>query len=58
MSYYQQGHNDEEWMHLLPVISKIIEYQEQLTHLDQLVESFLNYHKADNKVRIDRPDDE
>ncbi|SDI53782.1 FUSC family protein [Alteribacillus bidgolensis] len=44
----------EEWLHILPVVSHIIEYNEQLEHLDTLVESFFSYHKSDNNVDIEK----
>lgn len=47
----------EEWMHILPIISQITEYQEQLVHLARLVDSFFSYHKQENKVTIKNIDD-
>ncbi|MFB5664210.1 aromatic acid exporter family protein [Alteribacillus sp. HJP-4] len=46
----------DEWLHLLPVISHIIEYNEQLEHLDRLVDSFFSYH--DNTVEIKQLEDD
>ncbi|WP_240375767.1 FUSC family protein [Bacillus piscicola] len=43
----------EQWLRVLPIISHIIEYNEQLEHLDLLVESFFRYHKDDNTVEIE-----
>ncbi|WP_017728945.1 FUSC family protein [Halalkalibacterium ligniniphilum] len=42
----------ELWIHLLPAISQILEYQEQLEHLEQLVDSFFSYHHDENKVKV------
>lgn len=42
----------EEWLHSLPVISHMIEYQEQLEHLDRLVDSFFSFHKGANRVMV------
>ncbi|GAE37547.1 FUSC family protein [Halalkalibacter akibai] len=42
----------DQWLHLLPVVSQMIEYQEQLAHLDHLVDSFFNYHQDKNEVNI------
>lgn len=45
--------NQEEWYHVFPIISQIVEYEENLEHLDQLVSSFFSYHTADNKVKLE-----
>ncbi|MFT4416699.1 FUSC family protein [Fredinandcohnia humi] len=37
--------NQENWYHLLTLVSSILEYSEQLEHLDTLVDSFQNFHK-------------
>ncbi|WP_100398045.1 FUSC family protein [Bacillus sp. FJAT-44742] len=44
--------NRDEWLHILPIVSHIVEYNEQLEHLDRLVESFFNYHTNVNQVEI------
>lgn len=46
-----------QWLHILPAISQLIEYQEQLEHLDQLLDSFLNYHQEENEVKIQAEED-
>ncbi|MFZ4453405.1 FUSC family protein [Salibacterium aidingense] len=51
--YENQEMNRDEWYHVLPVVAHIIEYNEQLEHLDRLVESFFSYHQEDNTVQID-----
>jgi uncharacterized membrane protein YgaE (UPF0421/DUF939 family) len=38
--------------HLFPLVSVIIEYSEQLEHLDKLIDSFHHYHKQDNAFDI------
>lgn len=43
----------EEWLSSLPIISYMLEYQEQLEHLERLVESFFSYHKKTNRVLVD-----
>ncbi|ARK29031.1 FUSC family protein [Halalkalibacter krulwichiae] len=48
----------DQWLHLLPAVSQMIEYQEQLEHLDHLVDSFFNYHQEQNEVKIETQDDE
>lgn len=42
----------DAWMHFLPVIAIIIEYAEELEHMDRLVDGFLTFHKEDNEVEI------
>ncbi|WP_062052088.1 aromatic acid exporter family protein [Bacillus sp. JCM 19034] len=42
----------EEWMHTLPIITQLMEYQEQLEHLEQLMDSFFSYHTSENKVKV------
>ncbi|MDQ0231754.1 FUSC family protein [Metabacillus malikii] len=51
MEYYQN--HPTEYYHLLPLISSIIDYSEQLEHLETLIGSFHSYHKEDNEVKID-----
>lgn len=38
--------------HLLPLVSAIIDYSEQLEHLDTLINSFQNFHKEDNEIKL------
>ncbi|WP_416149040.1 FUSC family protein [Salipaludibacillus sp. HK11] len=42
----------DEWIHFLPVIALVIEYSEELEHMDRLVDGFFTYHKNDNEVKI------
>ncbi|WP_273129216.1 aromatic acid exporter family protein [Metabacillus sp. HB246100] len=55
VNYFMNYHDEEDpscFYHLLPLISTIIDYSEQLEHLDTLMYSFQNYHKQDNEVKI------
>ncbi|PSL43656.1 uncharacterized membrane protein YgaE (UPF0421/DUF939 family) [Salsuginibacillus halophilus] len=56
--YDHQEIDRDEWLHVLPAISHIVEYYEQLDHLDRLVESFFSYHKSTNTVDIEEPHEE
>lgn len=38
--------------HLMHILSAIVEYEEQLEHLDILITSFQTYHKKDNIVKL------
>ena len=38
--------------HLFPLVSAIVEYSEQLEHLDKLIDSFHSYHKEVNEFDI------
>lgn len=53
MSYYNSPEN-EEWIQLFPVFALIIDYSDQLEHLNKLVESFKNYHQDDSEVQLDQ----
>ncbi|WP_209124060.1 aromatic acid exporter family protein [Alkalihalobacillus sp. BA299] len=55
--YEQAEISKEEWLHLLPIISHIMEYEEKLEHLDQLVDSFFTYHKNENKVLMQKEEE-
>ncbi|AIE59155.1 FUSC family protein [Bacillus methanolicus] len=53
----QKESNDPEdamFFHMMQVVSTIIEYGEQLEHLDLLIHSFQSYHKRDNEVEIEK----
>ncbi|WP_100406413.1 FUSC family protein [Bacillus solitudinis] len=56
--YEQENTDQHQWIHTLPMFSQIIEYQEQLEHLDNLVDSFFSYHKDENYVRIQKSEEE
>lgn len=40
----QQTMDQENWYHILTLVSAILEYSEQLEHLDILVDSYQNFH--------------
>lgn len=44
--------DDKTFDHLILLISIIVDYCEQLEHLDKLIDSFQTYHKEDNEVKI------
>lgn len=48
-------HNDQEHLstRMLPFISAIIEYDEQLEHLEKLIVSFQSFHKGVNEVSVE-----
>ncbi|WP_078381747.1 aromatic acid exporter family protein [Sutcliffiella halmapala] len=50
--------NADVWYHLFPLVSKIIDYNEQLVHLDKLIDSFQNYHKSENEFDIEQREEE
>lgn len=53
MTYYNDTQIDgDDWIHFLPVIALVIEYSEELEHLDRLVDGFFTYHTEDNEVKI------
>ncbi|KGA97683.1 membrane protein [Alkalihalobacillus alcalophilus ATCC 27647 = CGMCC 1.3604] len=53
ITYYNQEEIEEQtWMHTFPAISQIIEYQEELVHLDHLVNSFFKYHTEESTLDI------
>ncbi|TYR79242.1 aromatic acid exporter family protein [Priestia megaterium] len=54
---YKLFEDDEEnkmLYHLFPLIAVIIEYSEELEHLDKLIDSFHSYHKEDNELHINQ----
>ncbi|MGG0188059.1 aromatic acid exporter family protein [Bacillus rhizoplanae] len=58
-----QNKEDEEsykiWLHLFTLVSAIINYSEEVEHLDLLVDSFYTYHKPENELQIhDKQEDE
>lgn len=55
LKLYHEAEADQEswWLHILPIISHVVEYEEKLEHLDQLIDSFFNYHQEENIVKID-----
>lgn len=45
--------NSQMFYHVMQLVSIIMEYGEQVEHLDTLITSFQSYHKDDNNVNID-----
>ncbi|WP_223703457.1 aromatic acid exporter family protein [Sutcliffiella deserti] len=46
------------WYHLFPLVSRIIDYNDHLLHLNKLIDSFQNYHKVDNEFEINQREEE
>jgi uncharacterized membrane protein YgaE (UPF0421/DUF939 family) len=46
------GSKDTQSFHLLYIVTSILEYGEQVEHLDMLIHSFQNFHKSENEVKI------
>ena len=44
--------NNDTFYQLFPLLATIIDYSDQLTHLDKLIESFHSYHKDENHIEI------
>ena len=42
---------------LVPLISAVIEYDEQLEHLEKLIVSFQSFHKEDNEISVQYEED-
>jgi uncharacterized membrane protein YgaE (UPF0421/DUF939 family) len=55
---YDSDETSEVWYHLFPLVSKIIDYNDQLVHLDKLIDSFQNYHKSENELEIGQREEE
>ncbi|MFX3623311.1 MAG: aromatic acid exporter family protein [Ectobacillus sp.] len=55
MSYRNEEREDDykTWLHLFPLISSILDYSEEVEHLDRLISSFYTYHKPDEELEID-----
>ncbi|MBB5175067.1 FUSC family protein [Texcoconibacillus texcoconensis] len=54
LNYYDdQMATRSEWVHVFPVIALIIEYNEELEHLDRLVGGFFTYHTTENEVELE-----
>jgi hypothetical protein len=56
MNYYKSPEN-EDWMELFPVFALIMDYSDQLEHLNILVESFKNFHHDDSEVQLVQRED-
>jgi uncharacterized membrane protein YgaE (UPF0421/DUF939 family) len=51
-NHYLKRCKEADNYHLFPLIGIIIEYSEQLDHLDKLIDSFQNYHKDEQSFEI------
>lgn len=51
MKHYHMPKN-ELWIQLFPVFALIIDYSDQIDHLNRLIESFKTYHTSENKVKL------
>ncbi len=47
--YYEETH-DTEGLQLFPLIAAVVEYGQNLEHLDKLVDSFQSFHKKENQM--------
>ncbi|MBS2967971.1 aromatic acid exporter family protein [Metabacillus sp. KIGAM252] len=52
MKYQNQCHDPACFYHMLPLVANILDYSEQLEHLDTLINSFQSYHKEENEIEI------
>lgn len=53
IDFHQESDDDlSSFYHLLPLVATIIDYSEQLEHLDKLMNSFKNFHKNENEVHV------
>ncbi|RFU68164.1 aromatic acid exporter family protein [Peribacillus saganii] len=50
--------NEHLLYHMMPLVSSIIEYGEQLDHLTTLINSFKSYHVSENEVHVQQVEDE
>ncbi|CAG9623012.1 FUSC family protein [Sutcliffiella rhizosphaerae] len=57
-SWDQNEDNAEVWYHLFPLVSQIMDYSDQLQHLDKLIDSFQKYHVDDNEFEIGTREEE
>ncbi|NEU31910.1 aromatic acid exporter family protein [bacterium LRH843] len=48
----------EQWLSILPIVSEMVEYQEELEHLNDLISSFFKHHKDENDVNMNKLEDE
>ncbi|HZG58976.1 MAG TPA: aromatic acid exporter family protein [Anoxybacillus sp.] len=51
-NHYLERCKEADNYHLFPLVGTIIEYSEQLDHLDKLIDSFQNYHKDEQSFEI------
>lgn len=59
MSYYEKNDliSNQDWAHLFPIITAVLEYSENLEHLNKLIDSFQSYHKDENEMVIPEKDE-
>ncbi|MDQ0220831.1 aromatic acid exporter family protein [Peribacillus cavernae] len=50
---YEEGKEKDIATRLVPLISAIIEYDEQLEHLEKLINNFQAFHKNENEVSVE-----
>ncbi|WLR51270.1 aromatic acid exporter family protein [Bacillus tianshenii] len=56
--YTENNQSDEQLLTTFSLVAGIIDYYDQLKHLDKLIDSFQTYHKAENEVKIqDKPEE-
>lgn len=48
--YKNQEITDEMWLHIFPVIGLMVDYYDELEHLDQLANTFHHYHQDMNEI--------
>lgn len=53
-NFYKHNEESEQqnWYHMFQLVSTIVEYSEQIDHLNTLIDSFQNYHKDENELEI------
>jgi uncharacterized membrane protein YgaE (UPF0421/DUF939 family) len=51
MELYEQSRseNEEEWLHLFPLFSLLIDYADELERLDKMVEGYYSFHTGESK---------
>ncbi len=59
LAQHKNMENDDEQIiyHTMQIISAIIEYDEQVEHLDTLISSFQSYHKDENEISIEEDEE-
>lgn len=48
-----EDENEPHLYHIMALVSGIIEYEENIEHLDTLINSFLSFHKDDDEMRVE-----
>lgn len=52
MDYHKRCEDHSCFYHLLPLVATIIDYSEQIEHLETLIHSFQNFHKEENEIKL------